>query len=92
MVGTQEFHRNHIEISQESIQFHRKNAGIGKNSCIPSSPSVSLFVTYRLMHAGSGGRTAIPVTSLKVGDEVLVRKQGGARHTVIEIQEFIVEK
>jgi len=32
------------------------------------------------------------VTSLKVGDEVLVRKQGGARHTGIEIQEFIVEK
>uniref|UniRef100_A0A0E0NQB5 3-dehydroquinate synthase n=1 Tax=Oryza rufipogon TaxID=4529 RepID=A0A0E0NQB5_ORYRU len=29
---------------------------------------------------GSSGRTAIPVTSLKVGDEVLVRKQGGARH------------
>nr|CAB3501881.1 unnamed protein product [Digitaria exilis] len=41
---------------------------------------------------GTGGRTAIPVTSLKVGDEVLVRKQGGARHTGIEIQEFIVEK
>lgn len=32
------------------------------------------------------------MTSLKVGDEVLVRKQGGARHTGIEIQEFIVEK
>ncbi|CAN6313902.1 unnamed protein product [Urochloa humidicola] len=41
---------------------------------------------------GSSGRTAIPVTSLKVDDEVLVRKQGGARHTGIEIQEFIVEK
>ncbi|RLN39085.1 hypothetical protein C2845_PM01G04390 [Panicum miliaceum] len=41
---------------------------------------------------GSSGRTAIPVTSLKVGDEILVRKQGGARHTGIEIQEFIVEK
>ncbi|XP_024977690.1 uncharacterized protein LOC112515238 isoform X2 [Cynara cardunculus var. scolymus] len=36
--------------------------------------------------------TAIPVTSLKVGDQVLVRLQGGARHTGIEIQEFIVEK
>jgi hypothetical protein len=45
-----------------------------------------------LSDAGSGGRTAIPVTSLKVGDEVLVRKQGGARHTGIEIHEFIVEK
>nr|XP_023914873.1 uncharacterized protein LOC112026419 isoform X3 [Quercus suber] len=35
--------------------------------------------------------TAIPVTSLKVGDEVMLRVQGGARHTGIEIQEFIVE-
>ncbi|KAL5722683.1 hypothetical protein ACHQM5_006174 [Ranunculus cassubicifolius] len=35
---------------------------------------------------------AIPVTSLKVGDEVLLRLQGEARHTGIEIQEFIVEK
>ncbi|KAL2586227.1 hypothetical protein AAZX31_13G049700 [Glycine max] len=37
-------------------------------------------------------KTAIPVTSLKVGDEILLRVQGGARHTGIEIQEFIVEK
>ncbi|XP_073119086.1 uncharacterized protein [Henckelia pumila] len=36
--------------------------------------------------------TSFPVTSLKVGDEILVRVQGGARHTGIEIQEFIVEK
>ncbi|KAF7802961.1 3-dehydroquinate synthase [Senna tora] len=36
-------------------------------------------------------KTAVPVTSLKVGDEVLLRIQGGARHTGIEIQEFIVE-
>ena len=28
----QEFHRNHVEISQESVQFHRKNAGIEKKS------------------------------------------------------------
>ncbi|KAL6324978.1 hypothetical protein AAG906_019886 [Vitis piasezkii] len=42
---------------------------------------------------GSGyQKKAIPVTSLKVGDEVLLRAQGGARHTGIEIQEFIVEK
>ncbi|XP_045816609.1 3-dehydroquinate synthase homolog isoform X1 [Trifolium pratense] len=34
-------------------------------------------------------KTAFPVTSLKVGDEVLLRVQGGARHTGIEIQEFI---
>ncbi|KAL2523108.1 3-dehydroquinate synthase [Forsythia ovata] len=37
-------------------------------------------------------QTAIPVTSLKIGDEILVRLQGGARHTGIEIEEFIVEK
>ncbi|KAL5582336.1 hypothetical protein UlMin_014778 [Ulmus minor] len=36
-------------------------------------------------------KRAIPVTSLKVGDEVILRVQGGARHTGIEIQEFIVE-
>ncbi|XP_038698860.1 3-dehydroquinate synthase homolog isoform X2 [Tripterygium wilfordii] len=36
-------------------------------------------------------KTAVPVTSLKVGDKVLLRVQGGARHTGIEIQEFIVE-
>ncbi|KAK9119366.1 hypothetical protein Scep_017459 [Stephania cephalantha] len=35
---------------------------------------------------------AIPVTSLKVGDEVMLRLQGGARHTGIEIEEFILEK
>ncbi|PIN01194.1 3-dehydroquinate synthase II [Handroanthus impetiginosus] len=36
--------------------------------------------------------TAIPVTSLKVGNEILLRVQGGGRHTGIEIEEFIVEK
>ncbi|XP_050225751.1 uncharacterized protein LOC126675189 isoform X1 [Mercurialis annua] len=36
-------------------------------------------------------KMAIPVTALKVGDEVLVHLQGAARHTGIEIQEFIVE-
>ncbi|XVF16580.1 hypothetical protein REPUB_Repub10bG0044200 [Reevesia pubescens] len=36
-------------------------------------------------------KTVIPVTSLKVGDEILLRLQGEARHTGIEIQEFIVE-
>ncbi|GER50476.1 3-dehydroquinate synthase [Striga asiatica] len=35
---------------------------------------------------------AIPVTSLKISDEILLRAQGGARHTGIEIEEFIVEK
>ncbi|KAM7510009.1 hypothetical protein LguiB_008884 [Lonicera macranthoides] len=42
--------------------------------------------------ANGNEKRAIPVTSLKVGDEVMLRLQGGARHTGIEIQEFIVEK
>ncbi|XP_059282726.1 uncharacterized protein LOC132036405 isoform X1 [Lycium ferocissimum] len=44
------------------------------------------------LHGEGHQRTTIPVTSLKVGDEVLLLKQGGARHTGIEIKEFIVEK
>lgn len=44
------------------------------------------------MTGGGNEATAIPVTSLKIGDQVLVRVQGGARHTGIEIQEFILEK
>ncbi|KAI3500784.1 hypothetical protein L1887_36609 [Cichorium endivia] len=51
--------------------------------------------TVRLVSPNKGGGnegTAIAVTSLKVGDEVLVRVQGGARHTGIQIQDFILEK
>lgn len=47
---------------------------------------------YSLTFAGAAKRTAIPVTALEMGDEVMVRVQGGARHTGIEIQEFIIEK
>ncbi|KZV24935.1 hypothetical protein F511_28703, partial [Dorcoceras hygrometricum] len=50
--------------------------------------------TVALVASPEDGRqcTSFPVTSLKVGDEILVRIQGGARHTGIEIQEFIIEK
>lgn len=41
---------------------------------------------------GENVKTCIPVTSLKIGDEVVLRLQGGARHTGLEIQEFILEK
>lgn len=41
---------------------------------------------------GGHERRAIPVSSLELGNEVLLRLQGGARHTGIEIEEFIVEK
>lgn len=37
-------------------------------------------------------RTFIPVTSLKARDKIVLRLQGGARHTGIEIHEFVVEK
>ncbi|XVF58233.1 hypothetical protein PTKIN_Ptkin07bG0048100 [Pterospermum kingtungense] len=50
--------------------------------------------TVALVCPHEGGKlqkTVIPVTSIKAGDEVLLRLQGGARHTGIEIQEFIVE-
>jgi hypothetical protein len=36
--GTQEFHRNHTGISQESVQFHKKNVGTGKKSRNPEEP------------------------------------------------------
>jgi hypothetical protein len=32
LFGTQEFHRNYTGFSQESVHFHRKNAGTEKNS------------------------------------------------------------
>ncbi|XP_022132093.1 uncharacterized protein LOC111005050 isoform X2 [Momordica charantia] len=49
--------------------------------------------TVALVCPGRGNeKKAIPVTSLKVGDDVFLRLQGEARHTGIEIQEFIVEK
>ncbi|XP_051119681.1 uncharacterized protein LOC127243614 isoform X2 [Andrographis paniculata] len=50
--------------------------------------------TVALVSPPGAGRQsrAIPVTSLQIGDEVLLRQQGGARHTGIEIEEFIVEK
>uniref|UniRef100_A0A0E0CVU0 3-dehydroquinate synthase n=1 Tax=Oryza meridionalis TaxID=40149 RepID=A0A0E0CVU0_9ORYZ len=67
----------------------KENGGDDTNSIfLQNAETVALITPEK----GSSGRTAIPVTSLKVGDEVLVRKQGGARHTGIEIQEFIVEK
>ena len=60
--------------------------------CLPTL-SHSHWAFKVIFCAESGGRkTAIPVTSLKVGDEIMLRLQGGARHTGIEIQEFIVEK
>ncbi|KAA8530339.1 hypothetical protein F0562_005048 [Nyssa sinensis] len=48
-------------------------------------------VTLVCPHQGNEHQnTAIPVTPLKIGDEVLLRVQGGARHTGIEIEEFIL--
>lgn len=56
---------------------------------LQNAETVALVSPYQ----GNGlQNAAIPVTSLKVGDEVVLRVQGGARNTGIEIQEFIVEK
>jgi hypothetical protein len=38
LFGMQEFHRNLAGISQESVQFHRKNAGTGIFSRNPNRP------------------------------------------------------
>ncbi|KAL1200846.1 hypothetical protein V5N11_022335 [Cardamine amara subsp. amara] len=55
---------------------------------LQNAETVALVTPHQV---NSFGQTAIPVTSLKPGDQVLIRLQGGARHTGIEIQEFIVE-
>lgn len=65
-----------------------------------SSTTCSLLLqnaeTVSLIHSPTGTDTnlslAIPVTSLKAGDRVLVSIQDGARHTGIAIKEFILEK
>ncbi|KAF9590037.1 hypothetical protein IFM89_030187, partial [Coptis chinensis] len=53
--------------------------------------SQRFFVHWWLTGNGSM-KMVIPVTSLEVGDEVMLRVQGEARHTGIEIQEFVLEK
>ncbi|CAF2007652.1 unnamed protein product [Brassica napus] len=55
---------------------------------LQNAETVALVTPHQVK---SSGNTAVPVTSLKLGDQVLIRLQGGARHTGIEIQEFIVE-
>jgi hypothetical protein len=39
LFGTQKFHRDHAGISKESIQFHWKNAGRGKNPRVLNRPT-----------------------------------------------------
>ncbi|CAH2045021.1 unnamed protein product [Thlaspi arvense] len=55
---------------------------------LQNAETVALVTPHQV---NSSRETAVPVTSLKPGDRVLIRLQGGARHTGIEIQEFIVE-
>ncbi|XP_019102222.1 PREDICTED: uncharacterized protein LOC104790516 isoform X2 [Camelina sativa] len=56
---------------------------------LQNAETVALVTPHQVNN--SSRKTAVPVTSLKLGDQVLIRLQGGARHTGIEIQEFIVE-
>ncbi|KAG2261286.1 hypothetical protein Bca52824_068365 [Brassica carinata] len=58
------------------------------STILQNAETVALVTPHQV---NSSGKTAVPVTSLKLGDQVLIRLQGGARHTGIEIQEFIVE-
>jgi hypothetical protein len=58
MFGTQEFHMNCAGISQESVYFHRKNAGTGKNFRVPNRAlkkyvilTVKICVAFDLFHA-----------------------------------------
>ncbi|XP_027922409.1 uncharacterized protein LOC114180312 isoform X2 [Vigna unguiculata] len=67
-----------IESDNQTISILLQNAETVALVCPPQGNTMS--------------KTTIPVTSLKVGDEIVLRVQGGARHTGIEIQEFIVEK
>ncbi|TKY50283.1 3-dehydroquinate synthase [Spatholobus suberectus] len=95
-----------VESDNHTISILLQNAETVALVCPPKGDSVFFFFIYifsgillsflkccLLHHSGNTLlKTAIPVTSLKVGDEVLLRVQGCARHTGIEIQEFIVEK
>ncbi|CAN7025824.1 unnamed protein product [Brassica rapa subsp. trilocularis] len=58
------------------------------STILQNAETVALVTPHQV---NSFSKTAVPVTSLKLGDQVLIRLQGGARHTGIEIQEFIVE-
>ncbi|XP_018480441.1 uncharacterized protein LOC108851502 isoform X1 [Raphanus sativus] len=60
----------------------------GFSIILQNAETVALVTPHQV---NSSRKTAVPVTSLKLGDQVLIRLQGGARHTGIEIQEFIVE-
>lgn len=61
-------------------------SGTSYSILLQNAETVALICSQK----GNGLPRAIPVTSLKVGDEVILRIH--ARHTGIEIQEFIVEK
>lgn len=74
--------------TRQLILVEAKDEGGGHYSTlIQNAETVALVTPHK-----ETGQRQIPATSLKIGDEVLLRLQGGARHTGIEIQEFIVEK
>ncbi|VVB04375.1 unnamed protein product [Arabis nemorensis] len=65
-----------------------KEEEMGFSIILQNAETVALVTPHRV---NSSRETAVPVTSLKPGDQVLIRIQGGARHTGMAIQEFIVE-
>uniref|UniRef100_A0A6V7QW86 Uncharacterized protein n=1 Tax=Ananas comosus var. bracteatus TaxID=296719 RepID=A0A6V7QW86_ANACO len=70
-------------LGEETYSIFLQNA---ETLCAPICLAI-LFVSRRQQH-----KHGYSCDVLKVGDKILVRKQGGARHTGIEIREFILEK
>jgi len=93
-----------IESDNQTISILLQNAETVALVCPPQGNSIIFFLVFSVslliflkcclfVYSGNTlSKTTILVTSLKVGDEIVLRVQGGARHTGIEIQEFIVEK
>ncbi|KAI4387788.1 hypothetical protein MLD38_000190 [Melastoma candidum] len=59
---------------------------------LQNAETVALVPSPQGERGGGETTSSLPLTTLKVGDEVVIRTQGGARHTGIQIEEFIVEK
>jgi hypothetical protein len=53
LFGTQEFHRNYVEISYESVYFHRKNTRTGKKkpriSAMPDSTGTQTWSRNKVL-------------------------------------------
>jgi 3-dehydroquinate synthase class II len=86
--------------SDSSSRSGSRSKSSGSGSRLPeaqqSDPATDGYVWQEGSTSGSRGHDAgwraVPVSELKAGDEVLVLRQGGARHTGVAIEESIVER